>query len=109
MHPHYVNATEVLPMELVNQLSDALRGRSAFIWMPARKNINRGDRDRYIVRLRDDGYPVAHIAMKLFVSERTVQRVLKRERARRASSDQAAGGRQSKPDLHTTEDGHATP
>ncbi len=92
MDPRYVNATAVLPPELVRQISDALQGRSAFMWVPARKNINREDRDRYIVRLREEGYQVAHIAMKLFISERTVQRALKRERARRAPSDRPAQG-----------------
>ena len=89
MDPRYLNAKAVLPPELVRQISDVLQGRAAFVWVPARKNINREDRDRYIVRLRDEEYPVAHIAMKLLISERTVQRALKRDRARRAPSDTA--------------------
>jgi len=56
------------------------------VGVPARKNLNRVGRNRYIVRLHEEGHSAADIAGRLFISERTVWRVLARERARRAPS-----------------------
>lgn len=86
-----INAARVLPEELLKQVSDALRGRACQLWIPARKNLNKLARNRYIVRLRDEGHTAADIAARLFISERTVWRVLARaRRARRAPSARPA-------------------
>ena len=83
MDPRYLNAVAVLPPDVLQAVSEALGGRAAFLWVPAHKNIHRADRHRYAVCLRQEGLPVSHIAMKLFVSERTVWRILARERKQR--------------------------
>lgn len=89
-----VSAARVLPEELLHQLSDALGGGACCLWVPARKNLNRVGRNRYIVRLHEEGHSAADIAGRLFISERTVWRVLARERARRASSASAGKSEQ---------------
>ena len=94
MDPRYLNAVAVLPPDVLQAVSAALGGRAAFLWVPAHKNINRADRNRYAVRLREEGLLVPHIAMKLFVSERTVWRILAKDRARRAPSARAPSGKQ---------------
>lgn len=93
MDPRYLNAVAVLPPDVLQAVTKALGGRAAFLWVPAHKNVNRADRDGYVLRLRDEGLTVSDIAMKLFVSERTVWRILERERAHRAPSGRATRGR----------------
>jgi len=83
----YVNAVEALPHELLQQLSEALGGQGTYLWVPATRDISRVARNAYVARLWDQGYSAADIAEQLFISERTVWRILKRERARRAPSD----------------------
>jgi DNA-binding NarL/FixJ family response regulator len=85
-----VSAARVLPEELLRQLSDALGGGACCLWVPARKNLNRLGRNPYIVRLHEEGHSAADIADRLFISERTVWRVLAKERARRAPSARAS-------------------
>jgi len=94
MTDRYLSAARVLPEELLNQLSDALGGGACCLWVPARKNLNRLGRDRYIVRLQEEGHSAADIAGRLFISERTVWRVLAKEKARRAPSAPAGSGQQ---------------
>ena len=87
MHPHYLNAVAVLPPDTLDAVSKALNGRSAFLWIPAHRIIRRAERDRYIVQLRREGFPVHHIAMKLFLTERTIWRILARERKRQEQGE----------------------
>ena len=84
-----MNAVAVLPPDVLEAVSKALNGRAGFLWVPTHKNIRRSDRDRYALRLREEGLLVPDIAKKLFVSERTVWRILAKERARRAPSVRA--------------------
>ena len=85
-----VSAARVLPEDLLLQLSNALGGGACCLWVPARKNLNKVGRDQYIARLRKQGHSAADIADRLFISERTVWRVLAKERARRAASARAS-------------------
>jgi DNA-binding NarL/FixJ family response regulator len=95
-----VNARDVLTPETLEAVVTALDGKSGYMWVPARRNVNRKNRNQYVVRLFGEGHSAADIAGRLFISERTVWRILAVERnrgkgARRAPSDPAAGrGRQ---------------
>ena len=89
MGRRYVGATEVLSEDLLLAVSKAVNGRACYMWLPAMKSINRGQRDAYVVHLYDEGNSAAEIADQLFISERTVWRILARERARRAPSARA--------------------
>jgi DNA-binding NarL/FixJ family response regulator len=87
----YVNATQVLPPDLLEAVVEAVGGRSMCVWVPGRRSINRGKRDQYIASLHASGHTAADIAERVLISERTVWRILARERARRAPSDPAGG------------------
>ena len=76
----YVKAADALPRELLHQVSEALGGTEAYLWIPAARNINRCERNRYVLDLRRRGYSVREIAVRLFVNERTIWRVLARLR-----------------------------
>jgi DNA-binding NarL/FixJ family response regulator len=76
----YVKAADVLPRELLHQVSEALGGTEAYVWIPAARNINRCERNRYVLDLRRRGFSVREIAIRLFMNERTVWRVLARLR-----------------------------
>ena len=84
-----MNAADVLPPDVLESLLDALNGRSACLWVPARKNVNRKGRNEYVVRLYQAGHSAADIAERLLIAERTVWRILAKDRARRAPSDPA--------------------
>ena len=86
MARHYVKATEVLPRPLLEAVSNALAGKCAFLWIASKRNLNRGQRDDAIVSLRAGGWSVPRIAESMFLSERTVWRVLARGRAAAAPS-----------------------
>jgi DNA-binding NarL/FixJ family response regulator len=86
-----VNAADVLSPELLTQVSEALGGGSCNLWVPSRRNLNRRHRDRYIQDLHEKGHSAADIARRLFITERTVWRVLARMRAAGPPSDPAAG------------------
>ncbi len=80
MGRHYVSAREVLPEGLLQAVCDAVGGRPVFMWIPGRRNLNKVERDRRVLALHAQGYPVAGIADRMFLSERTVWRVLARAR-----------------------------
>jgi len=109
MDPRYLNATEVLPPEVLEAVTKALRGRAAFLWVPGIRALRKADRDRYVCRLREEGLPITHIAMKTFLSERTIWRILAKERARSLPSAPGPGQSQRNPALRTVEDPDATP
>jgi DNA-binding NarL/FixJ family response regulator len=86
-----VSAARALPPDLLRQLSDALGGGACCLWVPARQNLNKAARNRYILQLAEEGYSSLDIAGRLFISQRTVWRVLAKARAGGLSSDPAAG------------------
>jgi len=92
MPDRYVNAADVLPPEVLEGVLNALNGRSACLWVPARKNVNRKGRNQYVTRLHAAGHSAADIAERLLISERTVWRILAKERAHRAPSVRAVRG-----------------
>ncbi len=85
-----VSAAKVMPPEVLAQVMDALGGGACCMWVPARRNLNRRYRNGYIQKLREQGFSAADIAQRLFISERTVWRVL----ARLKDSHKQQGGRQ---------------
>jgi len=87
-----VNAAESLPADVLDAIYEAVGEKPCYMWVPARQSINRRERDQYAVQLHEEGYAAADIAVRLFISERTVWRILARERARRASSDRVSSG-----------------
>jgi len=82
MRHRYQNAQRVLPQEVFEIVSDALDGRSCYLWVPAIRNANRERRNAYIMTLANQGHSAADIAGRLLISERTVWRVLQKERKR---------------------------
>ena len=86
MGRHYVSAREALPEELLKAVCDAVGGRPVFMWIPGRRNLNKDDRDQRILGLHAQGYTVAAIADRMFLSQRTVWRVLARARAQRETA-----------------------
>jgi len=87
-----MNAADVLPQEVLEGVLDALNGRSACLWVPARKNVNRKGRNQYVIRLYAEGHSAADIAERLLISERTVWRILAKHRAASAPSVRAVRG-----------------
>ena len=80
MKKRYVKAAKTLPPELLKAVSEALGGLSGYVWIPARRNLNRGDRDRHVAALRAKGCTAAEIADELFLCERNVRRIFARLR-----------------------------
>ncbi len=72
----YLNARAALHGELFSQVSEALGGESVLLWVPGAGVLGREERDREIVRLREEGNTAAEIADRLFMAERTVWRML---------------------------------
>jgi len=110
----YENAEELLPPDLLAQVQKYVGIRGCLLWVPGKGVTNRQKMYAEALLLRDNGYPVAHIAMRTFVSERTVRRILERYRngklhpnivewyeALRAPSDTSAQEEQSNPEDHT--------
>jgi DNA-binding NarL/FixJ family response regulator len=93
-----LSAAKVLPPELLAQVSEALGGGACNLWVPARRNLNRRKRDSYVLKLHGEGHSAGDIAERLFISERTVWRVLARARAVAAPSDPAPGEARRYPD-----------
>ena len=73
MKKRYVKAVKTLPLEVLKAVSEALGGKSAYVWIPARRSLIRHERDRYIATLREKGYTAAEIADELFLCERTIR------------------------------------
>ena len=77
----YFNAAAILPPEVFESVSGALGGKAGFLWVPARRNVNREARDSEVLRLFAEGLRIPEIAERVFVSERTIWRILSRARA----------------------------
>ena len=90
MRHRYQNAQRVLPQEVFEAVSEALDGKSCYLWVPAVRNLNRERRNAYILALTNQGHTAADIADRLLISERTVRRVLQKER----KNQQQRGGNQ---------------
>ena len=93
----YLNAEEILPDELLDHISELVGGRSVILWLPSRSSINRRRRNAYAVELSEQGYTAAAIADRLFISDRHVRRILKKQRAASHSSRSNSGGNQDEP------------
>jgi Mor family transcriptional regulator len=76
MAKQYLNAAKVLPAEILKGVSKALGGKAVYLWVPAAMSVKKADRDAYAVDLFQQGYNAAEIADRLFVSVRTVRRIL---------------------------------
>jgi DNA-binding NarL/FixJ family response regulator len=90
MGPRYTNAAQVLPEELLAAVREKVGRSGCFLWIPAATNVTRARRNEMVVRLQAKGHSVAAIADRLFISQRTVFRILARARA---ESGRGAGGR----------------
>ena len=77
----YFNAAAILPPEVFELVSGALAGKAGFLWVPARRNVNREARSREVLRLFNEGLRISEIAERVFISERTAWRILARARA----------------------------
>lgn len=91
MAAYYLNAEAVLPPDLLDAVSKALHGRCAFLWVPVKRNLSRDRRDRQVVAMNREGLDAHAIADAMFLSERTVYRILARKRAPAAPSATAVG------------------
>ena len=81
MPRYYLNAEAILPSDLLDAVSKALGGQPAFLWIAAQRNLNRKRRNQYVLALHADGWDAGKIADRLFLSERTVYRILAKKRA----------------------------
>lgn len=77
----HLNAAEILPEYLLLQLSELVGGRALTLWLPSRETINRQKRNDYVATLTEQGYTAVAIADRLFISDRQVRRILKKQRA----------------------------
>ena len=93
----HMNADDVLPRELVDQISAALGGRPSYLWIPSRAEIKRGARNRHVLQLYGEGLRVDDIAKRVFLSERTIWRILTKARAASAPSDHGLDTKPSNP------------
>lgn len=89
MAPRYANAADVLPEDLLAAVREKVGRCGCFLWIPAARNLTRTRRDAVVVKLYSEGHSTAAIADRLFISQRTVFRILARARA---ESDRQAGG-----------------
>lgn len=91
MAPRYTNAAEVLPEELLAAVRERLGPGGCFLWIPAAGNLTRARRNELVAKLYAEGHSTAAIADRLFISQRTVFRILAKARARSANSTDALG------------------
>jgi DNA-binding NarL/FixJ family response regulator len=95
----YVVAASVLPKPVLEAVSKALRGKGAFLWIPSKRNLHRDQRDDHVQALHAEGWTVPRIAELLFLSERTVWRILAKKRASAAPSAKRGRPPRSNPQL----------
>jgi len=81
MKSQCMNAAKELPPELFAALTAALGKRATLLWVPGAPKSTRGSRDAFALRLTEEGHSAGSVAQQLFVSERTVRRILARARA----------------------------
>ena len=80
MKKRYLKAATILSPELLKAVSEALDGKSAYIWIPARRSLDKNSRNRFTAARRDKGYTAAEIADELFMCERNVRRIFAKMR-----------------------------
>jgi hypothetical protein len=110
----YENAEKLLPPDLLKEVQKYVGIRGCLLWVPGSGVTQRQKRCVEVLRLRDNDYPIAHIAMRTAMSDRTVRRILERYRKGklhpnvieiynrlRAPSDTSAQEEQSNPEDHT--------
>ena len=91
MAPRYANATEILPAELLAAVREKLGPGECSLWIPAERKISRERRNEFVVELYAAGHSSAAIAERLFISQRTVFRILAKARAKEAETADATG------------------
>jgi len=101
MRNPYRSAVDLLPHDLLEAVSKALGGRSAFLWVPAARNIERANRAAYVLQLVGDGLSQGEIADQLFISKSTVKRIVAHARALAAPPAMANSAESRNPDLQT--------
>ena len=84
----YVKAREALPQELVEEISRHLGGREAYLWIPAARNLQREDRDRYVLKLNQQGLSSREIGERLLIDARQVRRIVQRAKSLPSLDDQ---------------------
>jgi len=89
MAPRYANATEILPAELLAAVREKVGKRGGFLWVPSERTVSRERRNEFVVRLYAEGHSSAAIAERLFISQRTVFRVLARAKTHVEDSSSA--------------------
>ena len=80
MPEKYVNAKEVFPKDMLLSMSKAVGGRAMRLYLPRYENLLIDQRDKTVVSLRESGMTVAKIAEQMFLSVRTVYRILRENR-----------------------------
>ena len=80
MSERYVNAKEVFPKDMLLSMSKAVGGRAMRLYLPRYENLLIDQRDKTVVSLRESGMTVARIAEQMFLSVRTVYRILRENR-----------------------------
>ena len=92
MARRYMRAIDVLSEEQLKVVSTSVKGRGCFLWIPSARALDRRKRDVYVLHLREQGCTNGDIADRLFISKRTVRRIVAKERALSASSARAPSG-----------------
>ena len=80
MSERYVNAKEVFPKDMLLSMSKAVGGRAMRLYLPRYENLLIDQREKAVVSLRESGMTVARIAEQMFLSVRTVYRILRENR-----------------------------
>jgi len=94
MTPRYTNAAEVLPEELLAAVRERIGRGGCFLWIPAAGNLTRARRNELVAKLYAEGHSTAAIADRLFISQRTVFRILAKSRVRSANTRACKTGTQ---------------
>ena len=107
MAPRYTNATEVLPEELLAAVREKVGRGGCFLWIPAAGNLTRARRNELVVKLQEAGHSTTAIADRLFISQRTVFRILARAKGARPADGSSNHGSTESDGTHdsTTQSG----
>jgi len=104
MAPRYTNAAEVLPEELLAAVRERIGRGGCFLWIPAAGNLTRARRNELVAKLYAEGHSTAAIADRLFISQRTVFRILAKARARTANTRACKTGVRGVPESSSADD-----
>ena len=92
MAQRYVRAVDVLSEEQLKVVSAAVKGRGCFLWIPSARTVYLGKREACVVRLRDEGRSNGEIAARLFISPRSVRRIVARQRKQQQQPEKRRRG-----------------